>query len=160
MGAAAVKAVKEPRQRQCGKRHGTCCSLASLSQPHTVAPHGSSRHKTALDQKLEYKSRRQYAFSRISRRPTQQIFLCRLHPDGNCRQRVRDQVDKQQMNRGKWQRKACKGGIKDTEDTRHIAGKEKLDGIFNIAVDISAVGSSLDDRGKVIICQYHGRSLL
>ena len=73
---------------------------------------------------------------------------------------VRDQVDKQQMNRGKWQRKACKGGIKDTEDTRHIAGKEKLDGIFNIAVDISAVGSSLDDRGKVIICQDHGRSLL
>lgn len=84
----------------------------------------------------------------------------RLHADGNRRQRVGEQVDKEQVHSGKGSRQCHQRGIQHTEDTCHIAGQQEADDILDVLIDAASVGDSVHDGGEVVVCQDHGGGVL
>ena len=60
------------------------------------------------------------------------------------------------MHCGKGNRKSGQGSVKYRKDSGHVSGKQKFDGIFDIAEYIPAIGNSFDDCRKIIVCQNHG----
>ncbi len=100
------------------------------------------------------------AFLWITRLLREQTVLRRLHADGDSRQRVGQQVDKEQMHRHKRHGQCENGREQHRDDRRHVAREQEEDRVFDVAVDVSAVGDRLDDRGKVVVLQDHARRVL
>ena len=76
-----------------------------------------------------------------------------------CRKAVCQQVNKQQMHRCERNRKTCDRSVEHSENRAKVSRKQKLDGVFNVPVNISSVFYRFYDRCKVIICQYHRRCI-
>ena len=70
-----------------------------------------------------------------------------------CRKAVCQQVNKQQMHRCERNRKTCDRSVEHSENRAKVSRKQKLDGVFNVPVNISSVFYRFYDRCKVIICE-------
>ena len=79
----------------------------------------------------------------------------RLKSQSYRRKTICKQIDKQQVNRCKRNRKSKHRCIKNHQYRSKISRKQKLYGIFYVLIYISSVFHSLHYSGEIIICKNH-----
>ena len=152
--------MEQPCQGQGCKGHGAGQRRTALAQADVVGGHDKDADQRALYQQGQHEVLGHDRFLRVSRLLVEQVLARRLHADGDGRQRVGQQVNKQQVYRLERHCQAKQRGVQNAEDGRHVAGQQELDGVFDVGVDISSVGDRLDDGGKVVVGQDHRGRIL
>ena len=154
--------MHQPRSTQCSKCHcaGKYCVSAFSGQTDHKSDHGCDSDAKSLCSNLGQEIFGQDRFIHRSWFFIHYFLGMRFQSKGNSRKTVCQKVDKQQMHRCKRNRKSCDGRIQYRKDRSKVTGKQELDRVLNVLVNISSVLYCFDDCCKVIICQYHRSSIL
>ena len=154
---AHIEGVEQLAQGEGGKGHGVGYRplQARGGQPgeaQEIGRQGQPAHHQPLPGQAQGEAPVEQPPVRRAGRLLHGALLHRLHPQGQRREGVGDQIEPQKLHRSQGHLpKIQQGGGEDGEDLPDVAGEEIVDGLADVGPDPAALLDGGHDGGKVVI---------
>ena len=152
--------MEQAAQTQGRERHSLTGSGSAIAQPQIERRNGSGGDHQPLNADAEKERLGQDALVPGPGLFPHDLISMGLQPQRNSGQRVRQQIDEQQMDCRKGHRQPQQGGVQYRQNSGGIAGEQELNGPLDVGIHVPAVFYRFHNGGEVVIRQHHTGGVL